>query len=170
MKQIAQAIQSSIDNMKYYIVIGLIVLLTPSSVMSQKLIPNQENGNELAEKVVPNVLPTDKSDSPPYGTILMLQKTIACNDTPVLKNYIQNTNGMIPVTMGTDRNAMGGITSLVQVYANPLTDNFAIVEHFAIQKSCIIFKGEDFDIILPERYYKHSSGAKRSERQAYKLR
>lgn len=170
MKQIAQAVQSSIDNIKYYIVMGLIVLFASSSVMSQKLIPNQENGNELAEKVVPNVLPTVKSDSPPYGTIFMLQKPIACNDTPLIKNYIQDTNGMIPITMGLSKNPMGGILSLVQVYANPDTEKFAVVEHFAIEKSCILFQGHDFDIILPERYYQQEDGSKRPEQQAYKLR
>ena len=64
---------------------------------------------------------------------------------------------MVPITIGTDRNQMGGISSLVQIYANPATENFAVVEHFAIQKSCIIFQGHDFDIILPERYYKGST-------------
>jgi hypothetical protein len=149
---------------------GLIVLFASSSVMGQKLIPNQENGNELAEKVVPNVLPTVKSDSPPYGTIFMLQKPIACNDTPLIKNYIQDTNGMIPITMGLSKNPMGGILSLVQVYANPDTEKFAVVEHFAIEKSCILFQGHDFDIILPERYYQQEDGSKRPEQQAYKLR
>ena len=48
---------------------------------------------------------------------------------------------------------MGGISSLVQIYANPATENFAVVEHFAIQKSCIIFQGHNFDIILPDRYF-----------------
>ena len=62
-------------------------------------------------------------------------------------------NQMIPITMGVDKNQMGGISSLVQVYANPITENFAIVEHFAIKKSCIIFQGHNFDIVLPERYF-----------------
>ena len=75
-------------------------------------------------------------------------------DGSVLMNYIKGMNQMVPITMGTNRNAMGAIASLVQVYANPVTENFAIVEHFSIQKSCIIFQGHDFDIILPERYFK----------------
>jgi hypothetical protein len=169
MKQIAQAVQSSIDNIKYYIVMGLIVLFASSSVMGQKLIPNQENGNELAEKVVPKADPS-ADGLPPYGTIFNLNRPVACNDTPIIKNYIQNLNGMLPVTMGTNKNEMGAITSLIQLYANPLTENFAIVEHFAFQKSCIILQGHDFDIILPERYDQPEDGAKRSERQAYKLR
>ena len=72
-------------------------------------------------------------------------------------NYIKEMNQMVPITMGTNRNGMGAIASLIQIYANPMTENFAVVEHFAIQKSCIVFQGHDFDIILPERYYKGST-------------
>ena len=72
--------------------------------------------------------------------------------------------------MGLNKNPMGGILSLVQVYANPVTEKFAVVEHFAIEKSCILFQGHDFDIILPERYDIPEDESKRSERQAYKLR
>ena len=79
----------------------------------------------------------------------MLQKPIACNDTDVITNFIQNMGGMNPVTIGTDVNPMGAITSIVQVYANPVNKRFAIVEHFASQKSCIIVQGQDFDIIIP---------------------
>jgi hypothetical protein len=59
--------------------------------------------------------------------------------------------------MGRSVNPMGAIVSLVQVYANPISEQFAVVEHFAIQKSCIIFQGQNFDIILPDRYYEGSS-------------
>jgi hypothetical protein len=126
------------------------MVLVPSFAMSQNLIPNQENGTE---KIVPNVSPPGTSDKPPYGTIFMLNKPVACNDTPILMNYIKGINEMIPLTMGTSLNPMGAILSLVQVYANPVSENFVVVEHFAIQKSCIIFQGHDFKIILPDRYY-----------------
>ncbi len=126
------------------------MVLVPSFAMSQNLIPNKENG---AEKIVPNVSPPGTSDKPPYGTIFMLNKPVACNDTPILMNYIKGINEMIPLTMGTSLNPMGAILSLVQVYANPVSEKFAVVEHFAIQKSCIIFQGHDFKIILPDRYY-----------------
>ena len=134
--------------------------------MSQNLIPNQENGTE---KIVPNVSPPGTSDKPPYGTIFMLNKPVACNDTPILMNYVKGINGMIPLTMGTSLNPMGAILSLVQVYANPVSENFAVVEHFAIQKSCIIFQGHNFKIILPDRYYDPPAKGE-AERQAYKLR
>lgn len=125
------------------------MVLVPSFAMSQNLIPNQKTD----EKIVPNVSPPGTSDKPPYGTIFMLNKPVACNDTPVLMNYLKGINGMVPLTMGTSKNPMGAILSLVQVYANPVSEKFAVVEHFAIQKSCIIFQGHDFDIILPDRYY-----------------
>ena len=149
MKQIVRAIRYFTDKLKSYIVMGLIVVLIPSFAMSQNLIPNKEN----SEKIVPNVSPPGTADKPPYGTIFMLNKPVACNDTPILMNYIKGMNQMIPITMGRSVNPMGAILSLVQVYANPVTEKFAVVEHFAIQKSCIIFQGHKFDIILPDRYY-----------------
>ena len=149
MKQIVPVIQYFTDKLKSYIVMGLFVVLVPSLAMSQNLIPNKENG----ETIVPNVSPPGTSDKPPYGTIFMLNKPVACNDTPVLMNYLKGINGMVPLSMGTSKNPMGAILSLVQVYANAVTEKFAVVEHFAIQKSCIIFQGHDFDIILPDRYY-----------------
>ena len=160
MKQIVRAIRYFTDKLKSYIVMGLFVILVPSFAMSQNLIPNQDNENNPVEKVepkvaleevVPKVAPPRRAGVP-YGTIFQLQKPIACNDTPVIKNFLENMNGMIPLTMGTSLNPMGAILSLVQVYANPVSEKFAVVEHFAIQKSCIIFQGHDFNIILPERY------------------
>ena len=168
MRQIAKAIQLSIDNI--YIILGLIVVLIPSFALGQNFPQNQKNENKSIEKVVPKAGPLKTDGLPPYGTTFNLNRPVSCNDTPIVKNYIQNLNGMLPITMGTNKNEMGAITSLIQLYANPLTENFAIVEHFAFQKSCIILQGHDFDIILPERYYRPGGGAKRSERQAYKLR
>ena len=153
MKQIARAIQFLGDKLKSYIVVGLIVVFLPSFALGQNFPQKQDNENKLVEDVVPEVTPPRAPGALPYGSIFMLNKSVACNDTPVIKNYIQNMNGMVPVTMGIDKNPMGVITSLVQLYANPVTENFAIVEHFTIQKSCIIFQGHDFDIILPDRYY-----------------
>ena len=161
MKQIAEDIRLFTDKIKSYILVGLLVVLIPTFAMSQNLItkhenenPFSENENPTTEDVVPKTEPPTTGGPPPYGTIFMLNKPVACNDTPVLMNYIKGMNQMIPITMGVDRNQMGGISSLVQIYANPVTENFAIVEHFAIKKSCIIFQGHDFDIILPEPYFK----------------
>ena len=148
MKQIAKAVQFFGDNLKSYIIVGLIVVLVPSFVLGQDFSQDRKNENKITEEVVPKV----PQVAPPYGTVFMLNKPIACNDTPVIKNFIENINGMVPITIGTDKNQMGVITSLVQLYANPITDTFVVVEHFAIAKSCIIFQGDNFDIIHPERF------------------
>ena len=160
MKQIARDIRYFTDKIKSYIAVGLIVVLVPSFTAAENLFPKKETGNiptEKTEKVVPETKLPQTAGPPPYGTIFVLQKPVACNDTAVLMNYIKEMNQMVPITMGTNRNGMGAIASLIQIYANPMTENFAIVEHFAIQKSCIVFQGHDFDIILPERYFKGST-------------
>ena len=175
MKQTTKVGRSFIDNIKSYIIMGLIVVLVPSFALGQNFLQPQENENKPTEKVVPNE-PTEKvvpvvpkvtlprvAGAIPYGTIFVLKKPITCNDTPVIKNFIENMNGMIPITIGVDKNPMGVITSLIQLYTNPTTYTFAVVEHFAIKKCCIIFQGHDFDIILPERY---SPDAPKPERQA----
>ena len=155
MKQIARDIRYFTDKIKSYIAVGLIVVLVPSFTVAENLFPKKETENiptEKTEKVVPKTEPPKTDGPPPYGTIFMLQKPVACNDTPVLMDYLKDMNQMIPVTMGTSKNQMGAIASLIQIYANPINANFAVVEHFAIQKSFIVFQGHDFDIILPERY------------------
>ena len=160
MKQIARAIQLFTDKLKSYVAVGLIVVLVPSFTVAENLFPKKETENiptEKTEKVVPKTEPPKTDGPPPYGTIFMLQKPVACNDTPVLMNYIRGMNQMVPITMGRSVNPMGAILSLVQVYANPMTEKFAVVEHFAIQKSCIIFQGHNFDIILPDRYFEGPS-------------
>ena len=160
MKQIAKATLSFTDKLKSYIVVGLILVFVPSFTVAENLFPKKETENiptEKTEKVVPETKLPETAGPPPYGTIFVLQKPVACNDTAVLMNYIKEMNQMVPITMGTNRNGMGAIASLIQIYANPMTENFAVVEHFAIQKSCIVFQGHDFDIILPERYYKGST-------------
>ena len=164
MKQITKVGRSFIDNIKSYIIMGLIVVLVPSFALGQNFFQPQENGNKPTEKVVPNepiekVVPVVPKVAPPriagtipYGTIFVLKKPVTRNDTPVIKTFTENMNGMVPITIGVDKNPMGVITSLIQLYTNPTTYTFAIVEHFAIKKSCIIFQGHDFDIILPERF------------------
>ena len=160
MKQIARDIRYFTDKIKSYIAVGLIVVLVPSFTVAENLFPKKETENiptEKTEKVVPETKLPQTAGPPPYGTIFVLQKPVACNDTAVLMNYIKEMNQMVPITIGTNRNGMGAIASLIQIYANPMTENFAVVEHFAIQKSCIVFQGHDFDIILPERYFKGST-------------
>ena len=127
-------------------------VITPpgeEEVVPQEALPWQNN--EIKNKIIPLVPNMPTPQGPPYGTIVMMQKPIACNDTPVVTNFIQNAGGMTPLTFGTNLNEMGAIISLIQVYANPVNKQFAIVEHFAAQKSCIIAQGHDFDIILPKQ-------------------
>ena len=110
----------------------------------------QDNGTKDSGKIIPPLeLKIPSPEGPPYGTIVMMQKPVSCNDTPIVENYIENTGGMTPITFGTTLNEMGGVMSLIQMYANPINKQFAVVEHFATQKSCIITHGSDFDIILP---------------------
>ena len=133
MKQIAKATLSFTDKLKSYIVVGLILVFVPSFTVAENLFPKKETENiptEKTEKVVPETKLPQTAGPPPYGTIFVLQKPVACNDTPVLMNYIKEMNQMVPITMGTNRNGMGAIASLIQIYANPMTENFAVVEHF----------------------------------------
>jgi len=104
--------------------------------------------NEVVPPITPNPF-ANKNQEAPYGTVLMTQKTISCNNTPVIENYIQNMGGMAPVTFGTNLNQMGAITSLIQMYANPMNKRFAVVEHFATQKSCILTQGHNFEMLVP---------------------
>jgi len=159
MKQTIRVCQEIIRK-KVLLLLTAIFLLSPIIACAQVIQPPGEEG-----QTTPNIEKEDKTiidlfgtpapssrlptENPPYGTIVMLQKPIACNDTDVITNFIQNMGGMNPVTIGTDVNPMGAITSIVQVYANPVNKRFAIVEHFASQKSCIIVQGQDFDIIIP---------------------
>ena len=104
--------------------------------------------NRVTPPIKPNLF-ANQNQGPPYGTVVMMQKQVKCNDTPVIKNYVQTTGGMTPVTFGTNLNEMGAIVSLIQVYANPVNKRFAVIEHFATQRSCILTHGSGFDIILP---------------------
>ena len=137
---------------KVLLLLGTLFLLIPTIVYSQESIP--EHPDEAWKPDIgagPSIrpqLPFQLSPGPQYGSIVMMQKSMACNDTPVVKNHIQTNGGMVPITLGTDLNSMGAITSLIQVYANPTNKRFAIVEHFAAQKSCILVQGYNFDILM----------------------
>ena len=137
---------------KVLLLLGTLFLLIPTIVYSQESIP--EHPDEAWKPdigAVPSIrpqLPFQLSPGPQYGSIVMMQKSMACNDTPVVKNHIQTYGGMVPITLGTNLNSMGAITSLIQVYANPTNKRFAIVQHFAAQKSCILVQGYNFDILM----------------------
>ena len=154
MRQMIWAAQSKIKG-KFILFLSAIFLLVPTAACAQVITSPDEQAEPFwpeQEQVTPSTQPNpiaNQNQEPPYGTVVMMQKSVKCNDTSVIKNYIQNTGGMTPVTLGTTLNEMGGITSLIQVYANPMNKRFAIIEHFAMQKSCILTHGNSFEIIVP---------------------
>ena len=155
MRQIIRAVQSFISKRKFILLLGSIFLFAPSVACAQVIQSPNEQSETMLEPFWPeqnkNTPKSLNNQGPPYGTVVMIQKPVRCNDTPVVKNYIQNTGGMTPLTLGTNLNEMGAITSLIQVYANPINKRFAIIEHFATQRSCILTHGNDFEIILPQQ-------------------
>ena len=147
---------------KFILFLASVFLLIPTVACAQVIASPDEQAetspeslwpeqNKITPPIVQNLqnLLNNQNQEPPYGTVVTIQKPVRCNDTPVVKNYVQNTGGMAPVTFGTTLNEMGAITSLIQVYTNPMNKRFAVVEHFATQKSCILTHGNDFEIILP---------------------
>ena len=155
MRQIIRAVQSFISKRKFILLLGSIFLFAPSVACAQVIQSPNEQSETMLEPFWPeqnkNKSKSLNNQGLPYGTVVMIQKPVRCNDTPVVKNYIQNTGGMTPLTLGTNLNEMGAITSLIQVYANPINKRFAIIEHFATQRSCILTHGNDFEIILPQQ-------------------
>ena len=161
MRQIIRAVQLFITKRRFILLLGSIFLFVPAVACAQVIQPPNEQSETLLEPFWPEqneITPSIKSNpfvgqnqGPPYGTVVMTQKPVSCNDTPVVKNYIQNAGGMTPLTLGTILNEMGAITSLIHVYANPINKRFAIIEHFATQRSCILTHGNDFEIILPQQ-------------------
>ena len=125
------------------------VIEMPSEQVETVPLWPEKNEATQATPTIEVTPPINQNQEAPYGTILMTQKTVSCNNTPVIRNYIQKMGGMAPITFGTNLNQMGAITSLIQVYANPMNKRFAVVEHFATQKSCILTHGNGFEIILP---------------------
>ena len=154
MRQIILAAQS-ITKRKFILFLASVFLLIPTVSCAQVITSLDEQAEPLwpeQEIITPSIKPNpfaQQNQEPPYGTVVTIQKPVRCNDTPVVKNYVQNTGGMAPVTFGTTLNEMGAITSLIQVYTNPMNKRFAVVEHFATQKSCILTHGNGFEIILP---------------------
>ena len=131
---------------KFILLLAVIFLLVPTIACAQgkEEVPMWPENNETETEVEPSIV----DEGPPYGTILMMQKPITCNNTVVLENYIENMSGMMPITFGTSMNQMGAITSLIQVYANPVNNQFAVVEHFATRKSCILTQGHNFEMLV----------------------
>ena len=131
---------------KFILLLAASFLFAPTIACAQETekVPMWPENNKTETEVEPSIV----DEGPPYGTILMMQKPITCNNTVVLENYIENMSGMMPITLGTSINQMGAITSLIQVYANPVNNQFAVVEHFATRKSCILTQGHNFEMLV----------------------
>ena len=131
---------------KFILLLAVSFLFAPTIACAQETekVPMWPENNKTETEVAPSIV----DEGPPYGTILMMQKTVTCNNTVVLENYIENMSGMMPITFGTSINQMGAITSLIQVYANPVNNQFAVVEHFATRKSCILTQGHNFEMLV----------------------
>jgi len=131
---------------KFILLLAASFLFAPTIACAQETekVPMWPENNKTETEVEPSIV----DEGPPYGTILMMQKTVTCNNTVVLENYIENMSGMMPITFGTSMNQMGAITSLIQVYANPVNNQFAVVEHFATRKSCILTQGHNFEMLV----------------------
>ena len=145
MKQI-NWVSQFLTKRKFIPFLTVIFLLVPAIACAQETekVPMWPENNKTETEVEPSIV----DEGPPYGTILMMQKPITCNNTVVLENYIENMSGMMPITFGTSINQMGAITSLIQVYANPVNNQFAVVEHFATRKSCILTQGHNFEMLV----------------------
>ena len=139
-------VSQSLTKRKFILLLAASFLFAPTIACAQETekVPMWPENNETETEVEPSIV----DEGPPYGTILMMQKPITCNNTVVLENYIENMSGMMPITFGTSINQMGAITSLIQVYANPVNNQFAVVEHFATRKSCILTQGHNFEMLV----------------------
>tara|TARA_R100001377_G_scaffold46396_1_gene26618 strand:- start:1998 stop:2384 length:387 start_codon:yes stop_codon:yes gene_type:complete len=78
-----------------------------------------------------------------YGTVFWVQKSMMCNDTPVVSEYVYNNFGQVPTDFGLLlKDPMGNYGMLTAIYVNPQTKTFSIVEQAAQGVSCIVSAGE----------------------------
>ena len=78
-----------------------------------------------------------------YGTVFWVQKSMMCNDTPVVAEYVLTNFGQVPTDFGLLlKDPMGNYGMVTAVYVNPQTKTFSIVEQAAQGVSCIVSAGE----------------------------
>ena len=78
-----------------------------------------------------------------YGTVFWVQKTMMCNDTPVVSEYVYTNFGQVATDFGLLlKDPMGNYGMLTAIYVNPQTKTFSIVEQAAQGVSCIVSSGE----------------------------
>jgi len=94
----------------------------------------------LAEEKPPRIqVPKDR----PYGSVFWVKKSMMCNDTPVVEEYVYNKFGQEASDFGLLlRDPMGGYGMLTAIYVNSRTRSFSIVEQAAQGVSCIVSTGE----------------------------
>jgi len=99
----------------------------------------------------PPIIETPQKEDPrlqlpknrPYGTVFHMTKSMMCNDTPVVDDYIFKYFGQVPQEFGMLlKDAMGNYGMLTSVYINPINKSFSIVERAARGLSCIVSTGE----------------------------
>jgi|TARA_R110000851_G_scaffold3549_5_gene14581 hypothetical protein len=78
-----------------------------------------------------------------YGTVFWVQKTMMCNDTPVVSEYVYTNFGQVATDFGLLlKDPMGNYGMLTAIYVNPQSKTFSIVEQAAQGVSCIVSSGE----------------------------
>ena len=90
----------------------------------------------------------------PYGAPFTTTITIMCNDTDIITKFLLDKKGQYPITVGLIHDQNGVARMMPQVYANPQTRTWTWINHTSSTPpvSCLIFKGEDFDILLPMNF------------------
>ena len=72
-----------------------------------------------------------------YGTVFWVQKSMMCNDTPVVADYVFNNFGQVATDFGLLlKDPMGNYGMLTAIYVNPQTKTFSQ------GVSCIVSAGE----------------------------
>jgi len=90
----------------------------------------------------PDPLPQPKPRKRSYGEVFYVTKSMMCNDTDVVENYLLHTWGQVSSSFGLHRNEMGAYQMLTAVYVNPQTLTFSVVEQQTQGLSCIVSTGE----------------------------
>jgi hypothetical protein len=88
-----------------------------------------------------------------YGQLVTFPNQMACNDSALVLNALEQTHEEEPVTIGHAEDANGMVQSVYQNYVNRKTRAFTIVMHMIYQDkklTCLIGSGKNFYLILPE--------------------
>ena len=112
---------------------------------------NDEKNPPPQFKVVPPQVPKEAPDVAPervYGQPLQIPIHLICNDSKVIHEYLKNDNQQVPVIIGFKNNQHGVKNLMYQIYVNPETKRFSIVQHTTGGYSCFLGTGGEFDMNL----------------------